>query len=83
MQKADQSTKDRIKNLAVVGKALNETSTDYGYDTSFFIAKEALSKFREGIHNLDLDQVSLSGMDNLIDFLEKEIDEKLKKEEAF
>ncbi len=80
----DEQTAERIRNLAIVGKALNETYSDQNQEqgTDFFLAKEALINFREGIHRLNLDEVSMEGMDALIDLLEKEIAKRLNDQQA-
>jgi predicted RNA polymerase sigma factor len=80
----DSQTAERIRNLAIVGKALNETYSDQNQEqgTDFFLAKEALINFRDGIHKLNLDEVSMEGMDALIDLLQKEIDKRMDNQQA-
>jgi type I restriction-modification system DNA methylase subunit len=75
----DPSTKDRIRNLAIVGKALNDTYSDENLEvgTDFYLAKEALTKFKEGIDKLDLDESSKKGMGDLIEYLNKKIDRRM------
>lgn len=77
MQKPDFDTIERIKNLAAVGRIISETSNEVSFDTDYFLAKDALQKFKVGIDNLDLDIESRDGMDKLINFLQKIIDQRL------
>jgi hypothetical protein len=74
----DEDTKQRIKNLAVVGAALFQISDDNMGNTKFFIAKTSLQEFKKGINKLDLDPESKKGMDDLISYLDKKIDKRLK-----
>jgi len=75
----DQETQDRIANLAIVGEALNETYGEENQDfgTDFFLAKEGLIKFREGIQRLNLPPRSKKGMMDLVDYLMRKIDHRL------
>ena len=75
----DDQTRDRIKNLAVVGTAINQLGgSEVSYDTDYFVAKEALNRFMEGIDRLDLDYESHEGMVNLVKYLQKKIDKRMK-----
>lgn len=76
-QSPDEATKDRIKNLAVVGNAVLNNSSDISEQTNFFLAKQALLDFEKGIHDLDLDAESMRGMESLIKYLKKKIDRRL------
>lgn len=74
----DQETIDRIKNLAFVGSALNETASDTTFMTNFYIAKESLLKFKAGIDKLNLPPESKQGMYDLINYLDQKIDKRIK-----
>lgn len=75
----DEETKKRISNLAVVGTAISEiTGGEVSFDTDYFVAKEALNKFMAGIDRLDLDPESRTGMVNLVNYLQKKIDKRMK-----
>lgn len=73
----DDDTKNRIKNLAVVGTALFEATHDDAYQTNYYAAKEALKRFLEGIKKLELDEESMKGMEDLVSYLDKKIDRRL------
>jgi len=75
----DADTAERIKNLAIVAKALNERFSEHNEETGedFFLAKEGLLKFKAGIDKLNLDPSSKEGMYALIDMLQKMIDDRL------
>ncbi len=75
----DQETIQRIKNLAIVGKALFETESEVSFNTNFFLAKEALNKFKEGIDKLNLNEESKAGMESLVKYLHKKIDKRIEK----
>lgn len=79
MIQPDEQTKERIKNLAIVGNALNDTYSEANMDsgTDFFMALDALSKFKEGIEKLDLDESSKTGMIDLIEYLRKKIEKRM------
>lgn len=74
----DAETKSRIKNLGIVGttllQAFSEENQDFG--TNFVYAKEALERFRDGINRLELDEPSKKGMNDLVDFLYKELEKR-------
>ncbi len=74
----DSQTTDRIKNLAYVGTALNETASDTTFMTNFYVAKESLLRFKEGIDRLNLDSASKKGMYDLIEYLDQKIDKRIK-----
>jgi len=75
----DGDTRDRIKNLANVGKALNDTYSEKNLESGadFFMALESLVKFKEGIERLDLDVESKAGMMDLIEYLRKKIERRM------
>ena len=79
MVQPDEPTKQRIKNLAVVGKALNDTYSEENMESGadFFMAFEALNRFKEGIEKLDLDEESRHGMLDLIEYLRKKIQRRM------
>lgn len=74
----DEATVERIKNLAQVGNAIFLTGDDVGFQTAFFAGKEALSKFADGINKLNLSGETKEGMDNLIKYLQKKLDRRIK-----
>lgn len=78
MQKPDEATKSRIKNLAVVGNALLNNSSDVSEQTNFYLAMQALVDFESGINDLDLDDESRRGMQSLIVYLKAKIERRLK-----
>lgn len=69
---------DRIKYLAVVGNALVQTASERSYLTSFYSAKDSLYEFSNLVNQLDLDAESRNGINNLIEYLGKKIDKRLK-----
>ncbi|MBE2279926.1 MAG: hypothetical protein IAE91_06000 [Ignavibacteriaceae bacterium] len=73
----DEETKNRIKNLGIVGKALSEETNENQGATSVFLAKSSLKEFENGIKKLELDPESSAGMQYLINFLDKLIDKKM------
>ncbi len=79
MIQPDNETRDRIKNLAVVGKALNDTYSEENMDSGadFFMALECLNRFKDGIVKLDLDEPSKTGMIDLIEYLRKKIERRM------
>ncbi|MCA9380857.1 hypothetical protein KC678_01190 [Candidatus Dojkabacteria bacterium] len=79
----DSETVQRIKNLAIVGKAITQIgSGDSSYNTSFFAAKEALLTFKDGIDRLELDPESKEGIHQLIQYLNNKIDKRMKQAEV-
>ncbi len=74
----DEETKLRIKYLANVGKALFTLNSEVNQQTDFYVAKESLNKFKQGILKLQLEDESRKGMLNLIEYLQKKIDRRLK-----
>lgn len=78
----DSDTIVRIKYLAYVGTALYSAISSVSFDTNFFLAKEALVKFKVEIEKLKLDSESYEGMDKLIMFLGKELDKHQSKNRA-
>ncbi len=79
MQKTKPSaeTYERIKNLAYVGNAVFGNGSDVSGQTNFYLAKEALLKFEEGIDLLELDDETLQGIKELIRYLNIKIDRRL------
>lgn len=79
MVQPDPETKDRIRNLAIVGKALNDTYSEENMESGldFFMALESLNKFKNGIEKLDLDEPSKTGMIDLIEYLRKKIERRM------
>lgn len=79
MVQPDAETRERIKNLAIVGKALNDTYSEENLESGadFFMALESLNRFREGIEKLDLDEKSKEGMMDLIEYLRKKIERRM------
>lgn len=73
----DKDTENRIKNLAYVGTALDQSRNGKTEDTAFYLAKQALINFKEGIDKLNLDIESKDGMEDLINYLDNEIDKKM------
>ncbi|MFS8131079.1 MAG: hypothetical protein ACMG57_03805 [Candidatus Dojkabacteria bacterium] len=76
--KPDEETKKRIQNLGRVGTALVQISNEVAGETDYFLAKQALKNFDDGIAILDLDYESRKGMNDLIDYLSKKLDKRLK-----
>ncbi len=74
----DQATKTRLEKLAIVGNMLFQISNDNVDQTNYFLAKSSLQSFSEDISNLELDQKTMSGMMNLIKYLETKIDKRQK-----
>ena len=79
MVQPDEETKERIKNLAVVGKALNDTYSEENMESGddFFLALESLHRFKDGIEKLELDEESKTGMLDLIEYLRKKIERRM------
>ncbi|MEO6728436.1 MAG: hypothetical protein ABIM99_00785 [Candidatus Dojkabacteria bacterium] len=76
--KPDEETKKRIKNLGAVGTALVQISNEVGGETDYFLAKQGLKNFEDGISLLDLDYESRKGMNDLINYLSKKLDKRVK-----
>jgi predicted DNA-binding protein len=76
--KPDEETKNRIKNLAYVGTALVQISNEIAGETDYFLAKDALRRFEEGINKLELDYQSRKGMRDLTEYLKKKLDKRIK-----
>jgi predicted DNA-binding protein len=79
MIEPDNPTKDRIKNLARVGKALNDTYSEENLEvgSDFYMALDSLNKFKEGIVQLNLEEESKKGMLDLIEYLRKKIERRM------
>lgn len=71
----DPATLERIKKLSVVGKFLNQISNSTS-DTEFFSAKTSLELYRKDLNQLDLDPETKTGMNNLLDYLDRKIEKR-------
>lgn len=76
-----QDAAQRIKYLAEVGNALMQTASDRTYLTSFYTAKDSLQEFSTLVNKLDLDPEAKTGINNLIQYLSRKIDKRLKNAE--
>lgn len=74
----DPDTLERIKNLAYVGNALFEISNEVGGNTDMYLAKDALQRYKEGLSKLTLPEDLAKGMANLIAYLDKKLDKRIK-----
>jgi len=76
MLEPDAPTKERLTNLAAVGKALNDTYSEDNLETGddFYFALENLNKFKEGLDMLALEDDVKKGMDDLVEYLRKKIE---------
>ncbi|GAB4284678.1 MAG: hypothetical protein Kow0081_2030 [Candidatus Dojkabacteria bacterium] len=75
----DEETRVRIENLAIVGDALMSTGySETRYGTDYFLAKEALINFKNGIDKLALSPKAYNGMRNLIKYLDSKIDKRMR-----
>jgi hypothetical protein len=76
MIEPDAPTIERLKNLSLVGEALNDTYSEENLETGdgFFLALDNLNKFKEGLDKLILDEQTKKGMNDLIEYLRKKID---------
>lgn len=74
----DDETKKRIRNLSIVGKAIDQISNDNKGQTDIFVAKSSLKEFEEGILKLELDPESMEGMKSLIKYLSDILDKRMK-----
>lgn len=79
MIEPDEPTKERLRNLSAVGKALNDTYSEDNLETGddFYIALDSLNKFKEGLDKLNLDEPTRKGMEDLVDYLRKKIDRRM------
>jgi|PlaIllAssembly_1097288.scaffolds.fasta_scaffold1102904_2 predicted DNA-binding protein len=79
MIEPDAPTKERISNLARVGKALNDTYSEENLEvgTDFYLALDSLNKFKEGIVQLNLEEESMQGMLDLIEYLKLKIERRM------
>jgi len=75
----DAPTKERLSNLAQVGKALNDTYSDDNIETGddFYVALDYLEKFKAGLDKLKMDEPTKKGMDDLVDYLRKKINRRI------
>lgn len=69
----DEVTAERIRNLAVVGNALSERSSEVDMGTNYLVALSALEKFKEAILSLPLDPITREGIERLVAYLHKKI----------
>ncbi|MDQ6985212.1 MAG: hypothetical protein Q9M91_02830 [Candidatus Dojkabacteria bacterium] len=74
--KPDPETLERCINLSRVGVAINSTQSESGFGTNFFVARESLNKFKEGVDKLDLSPEIVKGITDLINYLHKKIDKR-------
>ena len=76
MVEPDPPTRERLINLAAVGRALNDTYSEDNLETGdgFYYALDSLNKFKEGLDKVNLDEPTRKGMDDLIEYLRKKID---------
>ena len=65
-----------IKDLAYVGMFLSEITNDKTFKTNFYIAKESLLDFKKGITQLKFPYETEKGILDLIEYLERKINEK-------
>lgn len=79
MHEPDQATKERLQNLAAVGKALNDTYSEENLDigSDFYLAFDNLNKFKAGLDQLELDEPTRAGMYDLIEYLRKKIQRRM------
>lgn len=73
----DKDTKERIKNLATVGRVIVESSHDNSEETDYYLAQEALNRFEQGIDELELDHESKEGMKSLVSYLRGKIERRM------
>jgi hypothetical protein len=73
----DEETKKRIKNLSIVGKAIDQISNQNKEQTDLFLAKTSLQEFEAGINKLELDPESLEGMRSLIKHLSNILEKRM------
>lgn len=79
MPQADADTQERIKNLAMVGHAIYEAHNDNTQQTNFYLAREALLKFKQGIDDLEnLEEESRRGINELVKYLQGKIEKRSK-----
>lgn len=78
LQQPDDDTKERIKNLAIVGTTIAQGFSAENQDVgdNFMLAREALLRFQEGIDKLELDPPSKQGMLDLINYLQRKLDKR-------
>lgn len=73
----DPDTLLRIQNLALVGTAIAEESSESTFQTNQFVAKEALKRFQDGIKQLTLPPEVSVGIDRLVEYLDKKLDRRM------
>lgn len=78
MQKPDEATRLRLKNLAYVGNAVFKNASDVTGQNEFFLAMQALLDFEKGINDLELEPDIAEGMQNLIKYLKIKIERRMK-----
>jgi len=74
----DDKTKKRFTNLALVGDILFEISNETADQTHFFMAKSALAEFQKDMEALELGADIERGMQNLLNYLHKKIDKRMR-----
>ncbi len=74
----DENTKQRIKLLSDVGRALGQISNEVSAETNYYYALISLQKFMEMIRSLDLDVETLEGMEFLFKYLKSKIEKRMK-----
>lgn len=79
MIEPDDATKERIKNLSRVGKALTDTYSNENLEvgSDFYLALDALDSFKDSILELKLDEQSMEGILNLVEYLKKKIERRM------
>ena len=72
-----------MEYLSQVGIAVSEmTASETGYSMDFYVAKESLNHFKEGLDTLNLDAQIRTGMEELIKYLQKKIDKRIRMAET-
>lgn len=71
----DTPTIDRIKNLAVVGRAIKQAYSEENQDLGgdLMLAKSSLMRFKDGINRLNLSPEDKAGMMDLVEYLDKKL----------
>ena len=74
----DEATKKRISFLARVGTALAQVNTEELDPSYYYLVKNDLKAFAEGIDELELDHQSQKGMHDLIYYLNNKLEKRIK-----
>ena len=79
MYELNKETLDLFRNIASVGKAINDTYSEENLDTGtdFYMALDSLNKVKEGVAKFALDEPTRVGMNELIEYLHKKIERRL------